>query len=60
MEKGDSMSQWHILMHVCLNRAFPEKLCHERYGRENRLTETCVQDLVASEWNLLQYCGQDR
>ncbi len=36
MDPDDAMmSQWHILLNVCLNRAFPEKLWHELNGREN-------------------------
>ncbi len=42
MEELETMSQWHMLMHICLNEAFLEKLHHERFGRENRLTEDCV------------------
>ncbi len=53
MNEGDEMSQWHILMHLCINQAFPPHLHHENRGRENRLTEECVRDLVAGEQNFL-------
>ncbi len=53
------MSQWHMLLNVCLNQAFPEKLRHERNGGENRPTAACIRDLVEKELNFLMYCGQD-
>ncbi len=53
------MSQWHILLNVCLNKAFLEKLWHELHGRENRPMAACVQDLAEREQNFLMYCGQD-
>ncbi len=60
MDLDDTMmSQWHLLLNVCLNKAFPEELWHELYGRENRPTAACVRDLIARERNFLMYCGQD-
>ncbi len=61
MDPGDMMmSQWHLLMNVCLNKAFLDELRHELHGRENRPTAACVRDLVARERNFLWYCRQDR